>query len=135
MLFFLFFLNSLPYTFRRQRELDEQEKARKQAEKLQRQEERRRDREDRRREKQAAKRKHEEEEKMNLKLAQDERKLLVTQRKLDSLRLMTELFKNVKVISLCLRMFFLIHINIIAYNQAISEMQQLTFTMFLLHKQ
>lgn len=85
---------------RRQRELDEQEKARKQAEKLQRQEERRRDREDRRREKQAAKRKHEEEEKMNLKLAQDERKLLVTQRKLDSLRLMTELFKNVKTMKL-----------------------------------
>ncbi|CAI9731610.1 Hypothetical predicted protein [Octopus vulgaris] len=81
-------------------EYEKREKERKIAEKLQQQELRRREREEKRRQKQIAKRKREEEEKASLKVAQESRKLLITQRKLDSLRLMNEIFNNVKTVKM-----------------------------------
>ncbi|GAB1601581.1 A-kinase anchor protein 17A-like [Argonauta hians] len=77
-------------------EYEKREKERRHSEKLRQQDLRRRDREEKRRQQQLERHKREEEEKARLKVAQETRKLLITQRKLDSLRLMNEILNSVK---------------------------------------
>ncbi len=60
-------------------------------------EERRREREEARRQKLLAKKQREEERKLEQKIALEERKMLIAQRKLESMRLLEELFNRVKV--------------------------------------
>ncbi|KAI0980398.1 hypothetical protein GJ496_001514 [Pomphorhynchus laevis] len=62
------------------------------------QEERRREREEKRRFKRLDKKRIEEEKQLANKIALEERKILVTQRKLESMRLLEELFNRVKII-------------------------------------
>jgi splicing factor, arginine/serine-rich 17 len=59
-------------------------------------EQRRREREETRRQKRLAKKQHEEEAKLVKKIALEERKILIAQRKLESMRLLEELFNRVK---------------------------------------
>lgn len=59
--------------------------------------ERRKEREERRRQKIMKKLKKKEAEQMNIKIAIEERKLLMAQRKLESIRLLDELFERVKL--------------------------------------
>ena len=59
-------------------------------------------REEARRQKKIAKKQLEEERKLDLKIALEERKILIAQRKLESMRLLEELFNRVKVIFECL---------------------------------
>ncbi len=61
-------------------------------------EQRRREREEIRRQKRMAKKQQEEEKKLEIKIAMEERKILIAQRKLESMRLLEELFNRVKVI-------------------------------------
>jgi hypothetical protein len=61
-------------------------------------EQRRREREEARRQKKLAKKQQEEEKKLEMKIALEERKILIAQRKLESMRLLEELFNRVKVI-------------------------------------
>ena len=59
---------------------------------------RRMEREERRRKRKMQKRNINDEEEMNRRIAEEERKLLVAQRKLESIRLLDELLERVKVI-------------------------------------
>lgn len=59
-------------------------------------EQRRREREEARRQKRLVKKQHEEEAKLAKKIALEERKILIAQRKLESMRLLEELFNRVK---------------------------------------
>lgn len=61
-------------------------------------EQRRREREEIRRQKRIAKKQQEEEKKLEMKIALEERKILIAQRKLESMRLLEELFNRVKVV-------------------------------------
>lgn len=81
---------------RLKKEAEEQEKERKRIEKIQKKEERRKAREEKRRLKRLEKRRLENEIKYQRKLALEERKFLIAQRKLESIRLITELFERVK---------------------------------------
>ena len=82
----------------RQKKLEaERERQRKKEEKQRLKEERRKEREEKRRQKRIEKKQKEEEERMQLKIALEERRLLIAQRKLESLRLLSELFERVKV--------------------------------------
>ena len=84
--------------FYRQKKLElELEKQRKKEERQRLKEERRREREQKRRQKWLERKEREEEERMQLKILVEERRLLIAQRKLESLRLLTELFERVKV--------------------------------------
>lgn len=69
-------------------------------------EQRRREREEARRQKRMLQKQHEEEKKLESKILLEERKILIAQRKLESMRLLEELFNRVKVI-----VFFFININ------------------------
>lgn len=60
-------------------------------------EQRRREREEARRQKRLSKKQQEEEKKFEMKIALEERKILIAQRKLESMRLLEELFNRVKV--------------------------------------
>ena len=60
-------------------------------------EQRRREREEARRQKRLTKKQQEEEKKLEMKIALEERKILIAQRKLESMRLLEELFNRVKV--------------------------------------
>lgn len=60
------------------------------------QEERRRKREEKRRRKKKEKKEKEEAEKLSLRIATEERKLLLAQRKLESIRILSELFERIK---------------------------------------
>lgn len=81
-----------------QRKLElERERQRRKEERLQKKEQRRREREERRRQKLLEQQQREEEERMQLKIALEERRLLIAQRKLESLRVLSELFERVKV--------------------------------------
>ncbi|WAQ99527.1 AK17A-like protein, partial [Mya arenaria] len=71
---------------------------RKRQEKLQRRVDRRKEREQKRKQKHLERKEREEERKMQHKIALEERKFLLAQRKLESIRIMTELFERVKVI-------------------------------------
>ncbi|XP_052280525.1 A-kinase anchor protein 17A-like [Dreissena polymorpha] len=79
---------------------EEEERDRKRQEKLQRREERQKEREEKRKQKQQEKKRLEEEERIQHKIALEERKFLLAQRRLESLRLMKELFERVKVIKM-----------------------------------
>ena len=59
--------------------------------------ERQRQREEKRKKRQLMKLKEKETEEMNIKIAVEEKKLLIAQRKLESIRLLDELFERVKV--------------------------------------
>lgn len=83
---------------RRVKDEEEMERDRKRQEKLQRREDRQKEREEKRKQYREEKKRREEERKMQLKIALEERKFLLAQRKLESLRLLTELFERVKVI-------------------------------------
>lgn len=72
--------------------LKQQRKEEKQRQK----EERRKEREEKRRQKYMDRKQKEEEERMQLKISLEERRLLIAQRKLESLRLLSELFERVK---------------------------------------
>ncbi|KAK7097145.1 A-kinase anchor protein 17A-like [Littorina saxatilis] len=74
----------------------ERERQRKKEERQRLKEERRKEREEKRRQKRVEKKQKEEEERMQLKIALEERRLLIAQRKLESLRLLSELFERVK---------------------------------------
>ena len=90
---FFFFL------FRLKKEEEERERERKRQEKIQRREDRRKEREEKRRQKKIEKQQKEEEERMQYKIALEERRLLIAQRKLESLRILSELFERIKVSS------------------------------------
>ncbi|XP_046380469.1 A-kinase anchor protein 17A-like [Haliotis rufescens] len=75
---------------------DERERERRKQEKLEIREERRKEREEQRRDRHLKRRRCEEEERMKLKIAMEERKLLLAKRKLESLHLLTELFNRIK---------------------------------------
>lgn len=64
---------------------------------MQRKEDRRKEREEKRRLKKLEKKQKEEEARMQYRISLEERRLLIAQRKLESLRLLTELFERVKV--------------------------------------
>ncbi|KAL8564900.1 hypothetical protein ACOMHN_003746 [Nucella lapillus] len=74
----------------------ERERERKREEKQRQKEGRQRQREDKRRIKRLQRKQREEEERMQLKIALEERRLLMAQRKLESLRLLSQLFDRVK---------------------------------------
>ena len=82
---------------RRKKAEEEAEKERKRQEKIQIQEERRRQREERRRQRRLEKRRKEEERQMQLRIKQEERRILIAQRKLETIRLLSELFNRIKV--------------------------------------
>ena len=82
---------------RRKKEEEEREKERKRQEKIERREKRRKEREEKRRQKALERKKQEEERKYQLKIQMEERRFLIAQRKLESIRLLSELFARVKV--------------------------------------
>ncbi|KAL3878595.1 hypothetical protein ACJMK2_030931 [Sinanodonta woodiana] len=82
------------------KEEEERERERKRQEKLDRRFERQKEREEKRRQIRLEKKRQEEERKIQLKIALEERKFLLAQRKLESLRLLTVLFDKVKTIKL-----------------------------------
>ncbi|XP_076858132.1 A-kinase anchor protein 17A [Brachyhypopomus gauderio] len=83
---------------RRQRELEEEEKEKRREERLRRREERLREREEKRNQKKAKKQQEEEQKKLHLKIAMEERKLLLAQRNLESIRLIAELLSRAKAL-------------------------------------
>lgn len=83
---------------RRRQEEEERERERRREEKIRRREERRKSREDKRRQRHLEKRRKKEEELMSMKIAREERRILIAQRKLETIRLLSELFNRVKII-------------------------------------
>ncbi|MBN3309364.1 A-kinase anchor protein 17A [Amia ocellicauda] len=81
---------------RRQRELEEEEKERKREEKLRKREQKQREREEKKNLKKVKKQQAEEQKKLHLKIALEERKLLLAQRNLESIRLIAELLSRAK---------------------------------------
>ena len=79
------------------KEEEERERERKRLEKERIRLERRKEREAKRRAIQLEKRRKQEEKEMQHKIALEERKILIAQRKLETIRLLSELFKRVKV--------------------------------------
>lgn len=61
------------------------------------QEERRRQREERRLQRHLERKKREEERQMQLRIQREERRILIAQRKLETIRLLSELFNRIKV--------------------------------------
>lgn len=90
---------------RRKKEEEEKEKERKRVEKLEKREKRRREREEKRRLKAQERKRLEEERQYQAKIQMEERRFLVAQRKLESIRLLGELFSRIKVIAECLLHF------------------------------
>lgn len=86
-----------PSLCRKQREQEEEEKERKKEEKLRKREQKLREREEKRTQKKAKKQQEEEQRKLQLKIVTEERKLLLAQRNLESIRLIAELLSRVKV--------------------------------------
>lgn len=81
---------------RKQKELEEQERERKREEKLRKREQKQRDRELRRSQKKLEKLQAEEQKKLQERIRLEERKLLLAQRNLQSIRLVTELLSRAK---------------------------------------
>lgn len=81
---------------KRQRDEEDLERERKRQEKLQRRTERQKEREEKRKQKRLEKKQKEEEKKLQHKIALEERKFLLAQRKLESIRLLTEVFARIK---------------------------------------
>ena len=82
---------------RRRIEEEERDRERKREEKVRRREERRQDREERRRLQKLEAKRRDEEQKMQQRIAVEERKILIAQRKLETIRLLSELFTRIKV--------------------------------------
>ncbi|KAL4635716.1 A-kinase anchor protein 17A [Arapaima gigas] len=83
---------------RKQREQEEEERERKREEKQRKREQRNREREEKRTQKKAKKQQVEEQKKLHLKIAMEERKLLLAQRNLESIRLIAELLSRAKLV-------------------------------------
>ncbi|XP_072541397.1 A-kinase anchor protein 17A [Salminus brasiliensis] len=83
---------------RRQRELEEEEKEKRREEKLRKREQKLKEREEKRNQKKVKKLQEEEQKKLHLKIAMEERKLLLAQRNLESIRLVAELLSRAKAL-------------------------------------
>lgn len=83
--------------FRKQREREEEEKEKRREEKLRRREQKLKEREEKKSQKKMKKQQEEEQKKLHLKIATEERKLLLAQRNLESIRLIAELLSRAKV--------------------------------------
>ncbi|KAI4895316.1 hypothetical protein NFI96_033909, partial [Prochilodus magdalenae] len=83
---------------RRQRELEEEEKEKRREEKLRKREQKLKEREEKRNQKKVKKQQEEEQKKLHLKIAMEERKLLLAQRNLESIRLIAELLSRAKAL-------------------------------------
>ena len=89
------------------KEEEERERERKRNEKVARRHQRRFDREEKRRIKREEEKRIEEERQMQIKIAMEERKILIAQRKLETIRLFSELFNRVKVCKFLVHVYFL----------------------------
>lgn len=83
---------------RKQREREEEEKERRREEKLRRREQKLKEREEKKTQKKMKKQQEEEQKKLHLKIATEERKLLLAQRNLESIRLIAELLSRAKTL-------------------------------------
>ncbi|XP_076026162.1 A-kinase anchor protein 17A [Genypterus blacodes] len=81
---------------RRQKEQEEEEKERKKEERIRKRDQKLREREEKKNMKKAKRRQEEEQKKLQMKIAMEERRLLLTQRNLESIRLIAELLARVK---------------------------------------
>lgn len=82
---------------RRQKALEEEERERKKEERLRRREQKLREREERKNLKKLRRQQEEEQKKLQMKIAMEERRLLLAQRNLESIRLIAELLARAKV--------------------------------------
>ncbi|XP_022326249.2 uncharacterized protein LOC111126129 isoform X2 [Crassostrea virginica] len=83
---------------KRKKEEEEREKERKRIEKIEKRESRRQAREEKRRLKALERKRLEEEKKYQMKIQMEERRFLIAQRKLESIRLLGELFSRIKAV-------------------------------------
>ncbi|XP_062313015.1 A-kinase anchor protein 17A [Osmerus eperlanus] len=83
---------------RKQKEQEEEEKERKREERLRKREQKLREREDKRSQKKAKKLQEEEQRRLQMKIATEERRLLLAQRNLESIRLIAELLGRAKAL-------------------------------------
>ncbi|XP_060785027.1 A-kinase anchor protein 17A isoform X2 [Neoarius graeffei] len=81
---------------RKQRELEEEEKEKRREEKLRKREQKMKEREEKKNQKKVKKQQEEEQKKLYQKIAMEERKLLLAQRNLESIRLIAELLSRAK---------------------------------------
>ncbi|XP_043086457.1 A-kinase anchor protein 17A [Puntigrus tetrazona] len=81
---------------RKQREQEEEEKERRREEKLRRREQKLKEKEEKKTQKKLKKQQEEEQKKLQLKISMEERKLLLAQRNLESIRLIAELLSRAK---------------------------------------
>lgn len=89
---------TLPFRFcRKQKEQEEEEKERRKEEKIRKREQRLREKEERKNLKKVRRQQEEEQKKLQMKIAMEERRLLLAQRNLESLRLVAELLARAKV--------------------------------------
>lgn len=82
---------------RRQKALEEEERERKKEERLRKREQKLREREERKNLKKLRRQQEEEQKKLQMKIAMEERRLLLAQRNLESIRLIAELLARAKV--------------------------------------
>lgn len=82
---------------RKQKEQDEEEKERRKEERLRKREQKLREREERKNLKRVRRQQEEEQKKLQMKIAMEERRLLLAQRNLESIRLIAELLARAKV--------------------------------------
>ncbi|XP_014020563.2 A-kinase anchor protein 17A [Salmo salar] len=83
---------------RKQKEAEEEEKERRREERIRKREQKLRDREERRNLKKVKRRQEEEQKKLQMKIATEERRLLLAQRNLESIRLIAELLGRAKAL-------------------------------------
>lgn len=83
--------------FRRQKALEEEEKERRKEERLRKREQKLREKEERKNLKRLRRQQEEEQKKLQMKIAMEERRLLLAQRNLESIRLIAELLARAKV--------------------------------------
>ncbi|XP_041663680.1 A-kinase anchor protein 17A [Cheilinus undulatus] len=83
---------------RKQKELEEEEKERKKEEKIRKREQKLREREERKNLKRVRRQQEEEQKKLQMKIAMEERRLLLAQRNLESIRLIAELLARAKTL-------------------------------------
>lgn len=82
---------------RRQKALEEEERERKKEERLRKREQKLREREEKKNLKKLRRQQEEEQKKLQMKIAMEERRLLLAQRNLESIRLIAELLARAKV--------------------------------------
>lgn len=83
--------------FRKQRAQEEEEKERRKEERIRKREQKLREKEERRNLKRVRRQQEEEQKKLQMKIAMEERRLLLAQRNLESIRLIAELLARAKV--------------------------------------